>query len=106
MTGNEKYDNDPGRVGTELMKNARMQREKNNAKHNARAEHQTTFTMYCESSVCERLKRVRDKLAEKNLMFKFDGNHYAIFSLDSSTRTQITEYTLTLEQVEDFAVND
>lgn len=96
MTGNEKYNNNSGRVGAELVRSAKARRK-------ARAEHQTTFSMYCESSVCERLKSVTDKLAEKNLMFKFDGNHYAIFVSDISNRTQITEYTLGLEQVEDFA---
>lgn len=38
-------------------------------------------------------------------MFKFDGNKYAIFVLDINKRTQITDYILNLEQVEDFAEN-
>lgn len=67
--------------------------------------HQTVYQMYCESVVCDRLQTLRDKMADKNLMFKFNGNHYAIFVLDVFDRTQITDYTLTLEQVEKFAEN-
>lgn len=59
--------------------------------------------MYCENNVSERFKRLKDKLADKNLMFKFDGNHYAIFVLDVEDMAQITDYTLTLEEAEDFA---
>lgn len=40
-----------------------------------------TFQMYCENDVIERLRRLQNKLANKELMFKFDGNRYAIFSL-------------------------
>ncbi len=36
-------------------------------------------------------------------MFKFDGSKYAIFHLDVTDRTQITDYTLSLEEAEDFA---
>lgn len=36
-------------------------------------------------------------------MFKFDGSYYAIFVLDAEDMTQVTDYVLTLEQVEDFA---
>lgn len=71
----------------------------------AKSEHHTVYQMYCSNTVCDRLKRLKDKLAEKNLMFKFDGNKYAIFVLDINKRTQITDYILNLEQVEDFAEN-
>lgn len=48
----------------------------------ARSDHYTVFQMYCENDVSKRFKRLKDKLASKNLMFKFDGVHYAIFVLD------------------------
>ena len=51
------------------------------------------------------LKQLKKKLTDKKLMFKFDGNKYAVFSLDIGDRTQITDYTLTLEQLEEFAEN-
>lgn len=59
--------------------------------------------MYCENDVSKRFKRLKDKLSVKNLMFKFDGSYYAIFVLDAEDMTQVTDYVLTLEQVEDFA---
>lgn len=62
-----------------------------------------TFHMYCENNVIERFKRLQEKLASKHLMFKFDGSKYAIFHLDVTDRTQITDYTLSLEEAEDFA---
>ena len=62
-----------------------------------------TFHMYCENKVIDRFRRLQDKLANKNLIFKFDGSKYAIFHSDISDRTQITDYTLTLEEAEDFA---
>lgn len=62
-----------------------------------------TFHMYCENDTIERLKRLREKLAYKGFIFKFDGSHYGIFSLDQFARTAITGYKLTLEQVEQFA---
>lgn len=64
-----------------------------------------TFQMYCENDVIERLRRLQNKLANKELMFKFDGNRYAIFSLHIDDRTPIIDYKFTLEQVEDFAEN-
>lgn len=64
-----------------------------------------TFHMYCENDVIERLRCLQNKLADKELMFKFDGNRYAIFSLHIDNRTPITDYKFTLEQVEDFAEN-
>lgn len=62
-----------------------------------------TFHMYCENDVIERFRRLQEKLASKNLIFKFDGSKYAIFHSDISDRTQITDYTLSLEEAEDFA---
>ena len=68
-----------------------------------RSDYFTIFQMYCENNVCNRLNQLKDKLAAKNLMFKFNGNKYAIFSLDVEDMTQVTDYVLTLEEVEDFA---
>lgn len=36
-------------------------------------------------------------------MFKFNGSKYAIFHLNVTDRTQITDYKLTLEEAKDFA---
>lgn len=58
MTGNEKYDNDPGRVGTELMRNARMQRNNIIAEHNARAESQIIME--------ERTNKVKQEINHEN----------------------------------------
>lgn len=68
-----------------------------------RGDHYTVFQMYCENDVSNRLKQLKDTLANKNLMFKFDGNKYAIFHLDVEDMSQITDYKLTLEEAEDFA---
>ena len=65
--------------------------------------HYNTFHMYCENDVIMRLRRFREKPAYKRLMFKYDGHMYAIFSFDVEKRTKITDYTLTLEEVEEFA---
>lgn len=73
------------------------------ASKEARSDYFTVFQMYCEKSVCDRFNRLREKLASKNLMFKFNGDRYAIFSLDIEDRTPITDYKLTLEEAEDFA---
>ena len=73
------------------------------AKRKPRSNHYTIFQMFCEKDVCNRFKQLEVKLAEKNLMFKFDGDYYAIFVLDAEDMSQITDYTLTLEQVEKFA---
>lgn len=64
-------------------------------------DHFASYSMYCDPTVCKRLKLLSDKLADKNLMFKFDGTHYAVFVLDLS-RKQVTDYTLTLKELEDF----
>ena len=74
-----------------------------NSKSKQRSDHYTVFQMYCEKNVSKRFKCLKDKLSDKNLMFKFDGSHYAIFVLDAEDMAQVTDYTLTLEQVEDFA---
>lgn len=73
-----------------------------NSKSKQRSDHYTVFQMYCENDVSKRFKHLKDKLSDKNLMFKFDGSHYAIFVLDAEDMAQITDYTLTLEQVEEF----
>lgn len=69
----------------------------------SRSDHYTVFQMYCENDVCNRFKQLKDILANKNLMFKFDGNKYAIFHLDVEDMSQITDYKFTLEEAEDFA---
>lgn len=61
------------------------------------------FQMYCEKDVVKRLQRLQKKLEDKNMIFKFDGSKYAVFSMDQFKRTQFTDYTLSLEDVEDFA---
>lgn len=61
------------------------------------------FQMYCEKDVVKRLQRLQEKLADKHMIFKFNGDKYAIFSMDQFERTQYTDYTLSLEDVEDFA---
>ena len=62
-----------------------------------------TFYMYCENDVIKRFRRLQEKLANKNLMFKFDGSKYAVFSMNQFERTQYTDYTLSLKDVEEFA---
>lgn len=62
-----------------------------------------TFHMYCENNVIERFRRLQEKLANKHMIFKFNGDKYAIFSMNQFERTQFTDYTLSLEDVEDFA---
>lgn len=61
------------------------------------------FQMYCEKDTIQRLQRLQEKLADKNMIFKFNGDKYAIFSMNQFERTQYTDYTLSLEDVEDFA---
>lgn len=68
-----------------------------------RNEQYAVYSMYCEPTVCKRLKVLSDKLADKNLMFKFNGNRYAVFVLDSSMGEKVTDYGLTLEELELFA---
>ena len=62
-----------------------------------------TFHMYCENDVIERFRRLQEKLAHKNMIFKFDGNKYAIFPMDQFDRKPIKDYVLTLEEAEGFA---
>lgn len=64
-----------------------------------------TFHMYCENDVIERLKRLQEKLACKELIFKFDGNKYAIFPMDQFDRKPITDYIFSLEEIENFVEN-
>ena len=59
--------------------------------------------MYCEKDVVKRLQRLQKKLEDKNMIFKFNGDKYAVFSMDQFKRTQFTDYTLSLEDVEEFA---
>ena len=61
------------------------------------------FQMYCENDVIKRLQCLQEKLADKHMIFKFNGDKYAVFSMNQFERTQFTDYTLSLEDVEDFA---
>lgn len=95
------YANDIGKQGARMMAN----RHQNLTLEEKQAMNSyfNTFHMYCENNVIERFKRLQEKLASKNLIFKFDGSKYAIFHSDISDRTQITDYKLSLEEAEDFA---
>lgn len=74
------------------------------AERKARNEYFNTFRMYCENHVIDCLERLRKKLTDKNLMFKFDRNKYAIFPLDIEDRTRITDYVLSLEEAENLLI--
>ena len=52
-----------------------------------------TFHMYCENNVIERFRRLQGKLADKNMILKFNGDKYAVLSMDQFQRTQFTDYT-------------
>lgn len=106
MVTNFDYANDIGKQGARMMAN-RANRHKKIFIEDRQAMNSyfNTFQMYCENDVIERLRRLQNKLANKEMMFKFDGNRYAIFSLHIDDGTPITDYKLTLEQVEDFAEN-
>ena len=54
------------------------------------------FQMYCEKNTIQRLQHLQEKLADKHMIFKFNGDKYAIFSMNQFERTQITDYTLSL----------
>lgn len=101
---NERFDNNDGRIGANLMKSF-IESKCNSSKEERKekSEYFNTFHMYCENHVIDRLERLRKKLTDKNLMFKFDGNKYAIFPLCIKDRARITDYVLTLEEVENFA---
>ncbi len=95
------YKNDAGKIGARTMAN----RHKNLTKEERQAvsSYLLVFQMYCEKDVIKRLQRLQEKLANKNMIFKFDGNKYAVFSMDQFKRSQFTDYTLSLEDVEEFA---
>ncbi len=62
-----------------------------------------TFHMHCDNNVIKRFRQLQEKLADKHMIFKFNGNKYAIFSMNQFKRSQFTDYTLSLEDVEEFA---
>lgn len=95
------YSNDAGKINARMMAN----RHKNLTKEEKEIinSYFNTFHMYCENDVIKRFRRLQEKLAHKNLMFKFDGSKYAVFSMDQFERTQYTDYILSLKDVEDFA---
>lgn len=102
MTGNEKFDNDNGRINVRHMEQNRHQNLSLEEKQ-AINSYFNTFHMYCENDVIERFRRLQKKLANKEMMFKFDGSKYAIFSMDQFNRDPIIDYKLTLEEAEEFA---
>lgn len=95
------YANDVGKQNAKMMAN----RHQNLSTEEKQAinSYFNTFHMYCENNVIERFRRLQEKLADKNMIFKFNGNKYAIFSMDQFERTQYTDYILSLKDVEDFA---
>ncbi len=103
MTDNFKFDyaNDAGKIGARTMAN----RHKNLTKEERQAvsSYLLVFQMYCEKDVIKRLQRLQEKLANKYMIFKFNGNKYAVFSMDQFKRTQFTDYTLSLEEFADKA---
>lgn len=102
METNFDFANDAGKQNARMMADRRQ--NLSIEERQARCGYFNTYHMYCENDVVERFRRLQKKLADKNLMFKFNGSKYAIFHLDVTNRTQITEYKLTLEEAEDFAV--
>lgn len=101
METNFDYANDVGKQNAKMMMANRH--DLSVTEKEARNSYFNTFHMYCENNVIERFKRLQKKLTSKNLMFKFDGSKYAIFHLDITDRTPIIDYTLSLEEAEDFA---
>lgn len=95
------YENDAGKIGARMMKN----RHKNLTKEERQAvsSYLLVFQMYCEKDVVKRLQCLQEKLADKHMIFKFNGDKYAVFSMDQFQRKQFTDYTLSLEDVEEFA---
>ena len=95
------YENDAGKIGERMMKN----RHKNLTKEEREkvSTYFLVFQMYCEKNTIKRLQRLQEKLADKNMIFKFNGDKYAVLSMDQFQRTQFTDYTLSLEDVEEFA---
>lgn len=95
------YENDAGKIGERMMKN----RHKNLTKEEREkvSTYFLVFQMYCEKNTIKRLQRLQEKLADKNMIFKFNGDKYAVFSMDQFKRKQFTDYTLSLEDVEEFA---
>lgn len=101
MTGNGKFDNDAGRVGARMMEG--RHKIVSSARKQAMGSSHDTFQICCGEGIARRFSQLQKKLASKNLMFKFDGSKYAIFTLDVEDGTLVTEYKLTLEEAEDFA---
>lgn len=66
-------------------------------------DHYCGFNMYCEKPIRDKLLMIRESLHNKGLIFKFDGEKYAIFSSDMFDRTQVIDYKLTLKELEEFA---
>ncbi len=95
------YANDVGKQNAKMMAN----RHQNLSTEEKQAinSYLLVFQMYCEKNTIQRLQRLQEKLADKNMIFKFNGDRYAVFSMDQFERKQYTDYTLSLEDVENFA---
>ena len=62
-----------------------------------------TYHMYCcDDDLINRFRQIRDKLADKNMVFKFNGEKFAVYSMDQFKRTQIIGYEFNLDQLEEF----
>lgn len=59
------------------------------------------YSIYCEIETIERFKRIEDALSDRGYMFKFNGEKYAVFSLEDGT--QFTDWKLTIAELEKFA---
>lgn len=99
------YKNDVGRINTRLMMKRNENKNFSIAEKEAVGQYFNTFSMYCENDVIQRFRKLQGKLAGQKLMFKFNGSKYAIFPMDQFDRVPITDYKLTLEELEDFAEN-
>ena len=102
------YENDAGKIGERMMKNRHKNANGKEITYTKEEREKVStyflvFQMYCEKNTIKRLQRLQEKLADKNMIFKFNGDKYAVFSMDQFKRKQFTDYTLSLEDVEEFA---
>lgn len=79
------YSNDADKIGARMMAN----RQNNHIKEERERVNSyfLAFQMYCEKNVIKRLQRLQEKLAGKHMIFKFNGDKYAIFSMNQFKRT-------------------
>lgn len=91
METNFDFTNDVGKQNARMIEN----RHKNLSIEEKQAinSYFNTFHMYCENNIIERFRRLQEKLAHKNLMFKFNGNKYAIHWISLiGNQLQITNF--------------